>query len=184
MCRCPGEGLWGRGALCRSLPRAVAPVGRRLCSPGLGRATGFGGGRKGWQGLTAPPFAWLAAGSYLHTTSDLIPARSLQTDRGAHWSPVPCGSRRLLRAQSARESPFREALNPEPGAGAPKAQPPARAVPRCTSRRFRWEEVGPGAKEEQAWGVRLMLIFRMAGRSVCCILSDGICASGPCGSSA
>lgn len=142
------------------------------------------GGRKGWQGLTAPPFAWLAAGSYLHTTSDLIPARSLQTARGAHWSPVPCGSRRLLRAQSTRESPFREALNPEPGAGAPKGQPPARAVPRCTSRRFRWEEVGPGAKEEQAWGVRLMLIFRMAGRSVCCILSDGICASGPCGSSA
>lgn len=47
-------------------------------------------------------------------------------------------------------------------------------------------KTGPGTKEEQVGGggVRLMLIFRMAGRSVCCILSDGICASRPCGSSA
>ena len=92
------------------------------------------GGRKVWQGLTVPLFAWLAAGSYLHTPSDLIPARSLQTARGAHWSPLPCGSRPLLWAQSARESPFWETLNPEPRAGAPKAQPPARVVPHCTSK--------------------------------------------------
>lgn len=119
-------------------PGPCQPMGRQLCSPGLGCATGCGGEER----LTAPLFAWLVTGSCLHSTSDLVPARSLQTARGAHWSPVPCGSRPLLWAQSTRECPFQKAVNPKPGAGAPKAPLPARAVPRCTSKCLWLREVG------------------------------------------
>lgn len=101
----PGRGPFfqdtsGSWRLCCSLPRA------NLCSLGLGCATGCGWEERqaGADGPPLPPFAWLASGSYLHTTSDLIPARSLQTARGAHWSSLPWDSSPLRRLRAEEEA--------------------------------------------------------------------------------
>lgn len=100
-----------------------------------------------------PPFAWLPAGSYLHTSSALVPARSLQTACGARWS--------RCHAAPGSGKPF---------PGSPKSQALQQVLPKPG--RLRWGDVGPGGpkRSKPGGGVWLMLIFR-SGCASCLVAS-------------
>lgn len=128
-------------------------VFRHTCTHQLcthGQLCSFGlGCRTGREAAGSPPkSAWLAVGSYLHSASNASTARSPHTASG------------VVTALSTRESTVHRAQSLIPNSCIPG---PAQGCP-----------VG----EAEAGGLCLLLTQGMAVSSVCCSLSDGICASG------